>query len=146
MAEDFHSLCDDLGPTITLLQIKDGDCIGGFTNVEWTSPEERKRETDASAVLFNLTTHTSFTCRRPELAVVSFKDRGPYFGDFAELSPFYEPFNKENACLSMTHNTCYFIPQNSEGINELTNQKCNELGLCTFTITEIEVWGVKFKE
>jgi hypothetical protein len=32
MAKDFHSRCDKKGPTITLMQIRDGDCIGGFTN------------------------------------------------------------------------------------------------------------------
>jgi hypothetical protein len=28
---DFHSRCDNKGPTISLFKIKDGDCIGGFT-------------------------------------------------------------------------------------------------------------------
>ncbi len=31
-AKDFHSRCDKKGPTISLFKIKDGDCIGGFTN------------------------------------------------------------------------------------------------------------------
>jgi hypothetical protein len=30
--KDFHSRCDNKGPTISLFKIKDGDCIGGFTN------------------------------------------------------------------------------------------------------------------
>jgi hypothetical protein len=30
--EDFHSRCDKKGPTITLMRVRDGDCIGGFTN------------------------------------------------------------------------------------------------------------------
>jgi hypothetical protein len=29
--EDFHSSCDEKGPTISLFKIKDGDIIGGFT-------------------------------------------------------------------------------------------------------------------
>jgi hypothetical protein len=29
--KDFHSRCDNKGPTICLYKIKDGDCIGGFT-------------------------------------------------------------------------------------------------------------------
>lgn len=28
---DFHKLCDEKGPTITLFKVKDGPCIGGFT-------------------------------------------------------------------------------------------------------------------
>jgi hypothetical protein len=30
-AKDFHSRCDNKGPTISLFKVKDGDCIGGFT-------------------------------------------------------------------------------------------------------------------
>jgi hypothetical protein len=32
-ANDFHSRCDGKGPTISLFKVKDGDCIGGYTNV-----------------------------------------------------------------------------------------------------------------
>ncbi len=28
---NFHSKCDNKGPTICLFKIKDGDCIGGYT-------------------------------------------------------------------------------------------------------------------
>jgi hypothetical protein len=35
MREDFHSRCIKRGPTISLFQILDGDCIGGFTSAEW---------------------------------------------------------------------------------------------------------------
>ena len=72
---------------------------------------------------------------------------GPNFG-FLELTALLEPFNKENACRSWTNRSIYEIPRNSEGINMLTNQKCNGLDndLCYFTISEIEVWGVSFNE
>jgi hypothetical protein len=29
---EFHNICDSKGPTITLYKVKDGDCIGGYTN------------------------------------------------------------------------------------------------------------------
>jgi hypothetical protein len=32
MGKDFHSRCDNKGSTISLFKVKDGDCIGGFTN------------------------------------------------------------------------------------------------------------------
>jgi hypothetical protein len=98
-------------------------------------------------MLFNLTTHTSFPCIDPSIAIWCTKDYGPYFGFWGELSAFYEPFNEENACRSYTNDSGYNIPRNSEGINMLTNQKCKEgLGWCKFTISEIEVWGVSFNE
>ena len=98
-------------------------------------------------MLFNLTTHTSFPCKYPSRAILCSKDNGPYFG-LRELSA-YEPFNKENACSSYTNDSGYSIPRNSEGINMLTNQKCNGIlfnEVCHFTISEIEVWGVTFKD
>ncbi len=54
------------------------------------------------------------------------------------------------ACWSIANHPGYKIPVNSEGINMLTNKKFvkNKHGseICKFTIREIEVWGVKFKD
>jgi hypothetical protein len=98
-------------------------------------------------MLFNFTTHTSFPCNIPSEAIYCKKDYGPYFGS-GELSAFYEPFNKEDACISYTNDSGYRIPSNSEGINKLTNRWCrfSNNPLCEFTISEIEVWGVSFNE
>jgi hypothetical protein len=99
-------------------------------------------------MLFNLTTHASFPCKDPSRAIWCYKDRGPYFGS-AELSAFYEPFNKENVCWSDTNGRAYNIPRNSERINMLTNMKCNSKlnpNLCKFTISELEVWGVSYTD
>jgi hypothetical protein len=35
--EDFHSRCDNKGPTICLFKILNGDCIGGYTTTKWQS-------------------------------------------------------------------------------------------------------------
>ncbi len=53
-AKKFHSRCDNKGPTLCLMKIKEGDCIGGFTKAEWSSPSERKFFSDLDAILFNL--------------------------------------------------------------------------------------------
>jgi hypothetical protein len=92
-------------------------------------------------MIFNLTTHASFPCKKPSRAIWCKKDYGPHFGG-AELSALNEPFNKENACSSWTNWSAYSIPRNSEGINMLTNMENN----VTFTISELEVWGVSFNE
>jgi hypothetical protein len=95
-------------------------------------------------MLFNLTTHASFPCIKPSMAIWCHKDRGPHFGDI-ELSALYEPFNKENVCISWTNDVAYSIPRNSEGINMLTNMKTFP-NRCAFTITELEVWGVCYND
>ena len=76
------------------------------------------------------------------MAIFCDKNRGPCFGE-TELSAYYEPFNKKNACSSYAKRYNYCIPYNSEGINMLKNQK-RESHYCDFTISEIEVWGVSF--
>lgn len=50
--KDFHSRCDDKGPTISLFKIKDDDCIGGYASISWES--EYKIVNDSNAMLFNL--------------------------------------------------------------------------------------------
>ena len=42
-------------PTISLFKIKDnGDCIGGYTSVQWTSQVTGGFMKDDNAILFNL--------------------------------------------------------------------------------------------
>ncbi len=66
-----------------------------------------------------------------------------------ELEVWKEPFNKPKACVSRANLGVYNIPVNDLGINMLTNKKSvkNEYGfeICEFSIKEIEVWGITFK-
>ncbi len=54
--KDFHSRCDGKRPTISLFKVKDtGECIGGYTNAQWSSPYPLGESVyDSSAMLFNL--------------------------------------------------------------------------------------------
>jgi hypothetical protein len=46
-AVDFHRMSDEKGPTITLFKIEDekktgdGECFGGYTEAQWSSPENQ---------------------------------------------------------------------------------------------------------
>ena len=64
LASDFHQKCDKKGATITLIQFKIGDCIGGFTKAEWTSGSGEYKK-DESTILFNLDQNKSFPCLYP---------------------------------------------------------------------------------
>jgi hypothetical protein len=55
---DFHTRCDKKGPTICLFQIKDGDCIGGYTKVNWSSKYTAK--SDDASILFNVETQNFY--------------------------------------------------------------------------------------
>jgi TLD len=56
--KDFHTRCHNKSPTITLFKVKDGDCIGGFTNALWSS--DNTFGSDKDAMLFNMSSRRHF--------------------------------------------------------------------------------------
>ncbi len=97
---NFHTCCDNKGPTICLIQLLDGDCIGGVTSVSWSS--ECKREADSQAFLFNLTRERYFPSKTSGNNIYCHEKFGIAFnaGGFSELSLYSEPFDKEGHCRS----------------------------------------------
>lgn len=49
-----------MGPSITLLKLKDGPCIGGFTNANRIAENNPQNISDDTAMLFNLTNSQKF--------------------------------------------------------------------------------------
>ena len=74
-------MSDGLGPTVTLLKIKDNNqCVGGFTSAQWALSENDTYVSDSTAMLFNLTTRNSFKVQDHTKAITCAYDRGPDFG------------------------------------------------------------------
>jgi hypothetical protein len=69
-----------IGPTITLLQLENGLCIGGFTSENWESTEGFVYKDDNRAVVFNLTDRKAFPVKKYNTAIRCNKNNGPYFG------------------------------------------------------------------
>ena len=138
-SEDFHQRCDNKGPSISLFRMKDGDCIGGFTVNSWSSPDFWECKSDKRAFLFNLTKQRQFTCKNFVHAIVCDRDFGPNFG-WGELEAIKDPFDQENAFKSCANRENYKIPLDKTELNMLTNLKNDS----SFTISEVEIWGVKF--
>jgi hypothetical protein len=134
--KDFHSRCDSKGRTVSLFQIKDGDCIGGYTSQHWDSDKDCKYKADSSAFLFNLTRSRHFPSKGTGTDITCYRDCGPNFngGDSSELCARDQPFNGNKKCWSWTYEPGYKIPL-VDWNNQLTNQKDGK-----FTISELEVW------
>ncbi len=134
--KDFHCRCDSKGRTVSLFQIKDGDCIGGYTSQCWESPCYNKWKADSSAFLFNLTRSRHFPSKATAEDIYCSEYYGPCFvgGNGGELAAYTEPFNGKDKCYSGANQPGYNIPL-VEGKNQLTNQ-----GDGYFTISELEVW------
>ncbi|CAF4087989.1 unnamed protein product, partial [Adineta steineri] len=84
-SEDFHRCSDDRGPTMTIIQSKNGNYLfGGYTEISWTCDNTYKK--DPNAFLFTLRNPhdvqpTKFTLKsKTDLAVGHAKTTGPYFG------------------------------------------------------------------
>jgi hypothetical protein len=75
--------------------------------------------------------------------ILRLRDYGPCFA-FYELSASKEPFNGEGNCLALEKEigdkNCYNIPFEGDK-NMLTNMESE-----SFTISELEVWQVKYLE
>ena len=138
-AKDFHYRCNERGPTITLLKIKNGDCIGGYTQAQWSSPNIDYLAPDRYAMVFNLSCERYFLNKEVGKEIWIRRDNGPVFGR-AELGAWKEPFNAKKSCWSNANHASYQIPIDKDGKNMLTNL---EDGF--FTITEMEVWEVTEK-
>lgn len=56
-AATFHKKCDEQGPTVTVVQVKETmQIIGGYTSLSWNSPKGNYYfEADPLAFIFSLT-------------------------------------------------------------------------------------------
>ena len=132
--KDFHSRCDSKFRTVSLFQIEDGDCIGGYTSQCWESKLRfYGHKADGSAFLFNLTRSRHFPIKDIRAAIRCQPDIGPAFGN-KELNAGLEPFNRKDNCMAVANELGYNIPI-VDGKNQLTNQAD-----IYFTISELEVW------
>ncbi|CAF0941390.1 unnamed protein product [Didymodactylos carnosus] len=86
----FHRHCDDIGPTMTVVQSKDGYLFGGYTSVPWASALGSQKN-DPTAFLFTLVSPvvesgTKFACIKAGTnAVFHSFSCGPAFGTGYDL-------------------------------------------------------------
>lgn len=53
-ALDFHRLCDNKGPTLTIVQSSLGKVFGGYTSLAWKSVSENQFERDKESFIFSM--------------------------------------------------------------------------------------------
>eukprot|EP00026_Physarum_polycephalum_P009736 Phypoly_transcript_09870.p1 GENE.Phypoly_transcript_09870~~Phypoly_transcript_09870.p1 ORF type:complete len:411 (+),score=55.18 Phypoly_transcript_09870:129-1361(+) len=52
---DFHTRCDNKGPTLTIIQSKEGFLFGGYSPESWENPTKNHYKTNPFAFIFTLT-------------------------------------------------------------------------------------------
>ena len=125
-ASDFHRLCDNIGPTLTIGKTPANYIFGGFTKAKW---EKRKEIPDSDAFVFSLNQKKKFDSKNKKASISNQNDYGPIFGDGS-----YAIDIKNNILSTKNH---WSNPKNSYGENlGLTEDKY-------FSVVELEVFLVE---
>ena len=123
----FHSLCDNKGPTLTLIEIDDGNKIGIYTPLSWDNNHTIKK--DMETFMFNLNKKQKYKKIKQEFSIHCYSEFGPYTNNFG----FY---NKQMKTIS--HGGLY-IESYEKGSEILPNNSHNFID---FKVKEIEIFKV----
>ena len=131
-ASSFHEKCDNISPTITIIQTKEGYRYGGYTSVCWDVPEKSEYRTDNDAFIFSFDTLKKYECLNKEKSILCSPLFGPNFGDGTICVP--------DNCFEET-NTFYQWPSvyNLTEKNELTLGNENKINIMDYEVYAIEL-------
>jgi len=140
-SEKFHRLCDNKGPTITLVRDNEGRCFGGYTSANWSSFIGYVY--DKTAFMFSFNQNKKVMVRHPQYAIYCGDARiyGPTFGGghdmillvYSGYGGGWENWNSGQ--------NCYLNPYSYGSGNIATGRGWHGW----FKAQEIEVWSYKEK-
>ena len=143
---DFHSRCDSVKNTVTIIKTTDDYVFGGYTDEAWSSTGGSKK--DVNAFLFSLVknkviSYKVMKCIEPEKAIHCQSTYGPIFGtghlegghDLCIRTPFDKSLNYSN--LGRSYN-CPGQQHPKGGVSTLCQSYL--AGSHTFQVKEIEVY------
>ena len=128
--KDFHKLCDEISPLLTIVRAKNGNRFGGYASVALTKNASDQAINDPNAFVFSIDKKYKYNTNNPSSAIRSVTSRGPCFGDSC---PFYIG-NK-----FLTNNSSYSNPKNDYNCPPYVLT-----GAEYFTVDELEVYKVNF--
>ena len=80
--DDFHRLCDNKGPTLTLVKTTENYIFGGFTPLDWKSEGGEIKDKSNQSFIFSLNLMKKFDMIKDGgKAIRCIKTEGPDFGD-----------------------------------------------------------------
>ena len=96
---NFHSRCDNIPNTLTIIKSAGNRRFGGFASETWESPTNVKRKDDKNAFLFSLDKQKIYSYKKDGNALECKNDWGPTFG--IEPSSIYigpNPIQEKQLC------------------------------------------------
>ena len=129
----FHLKCDNKGPTLVIMKTSFDKVIGGFTTLNWTTPQNSGifyKDNSGKSFLFSLTLKEKYNLRSTtNLAICCNGNYGPIFGNYDLLT--VSQANQYN-CGNYDVGTCY----------DYNGSKENFYGGVPYKLKEIEVYSV----
>jgi hypothetical protein len=131
----FHSKCDNVGPTMSIMKSSQGNIFGGFTEKSWSG--SGNYQTDPKAFLFSLVNSHKKPCKlrstSDSYSVYAYSTYGPTFG------------GGHNLCVNFSSNYCssyasYVMEDTSLGFSYDTSLLA---GSSNFTLSDMEVYAIK---
>ena len=141
-SSDFHSKCDYISNTVTIIKTTSNSVFGGFTSAPWTSSTEYTGTYDPNAFLFSLrqlgnTNKQRLNITSPNYAILINYSYGPSFGAGYDLYVSDNSNQNENSYSNLGGS--YKLPNK---INRGTLAQSYLAGSYHWKTTEIEVYQV----
>jgi hypothetical protein len=119
----FHELCDEKGPTITVMKSKAGRVFGGFAMQSWDSKTGWKA--DKKAFIYSIDRQQIYRVIHAQKALYCRSDLGPSFG-WCALGLGGDPLNGETGGRCYTNGyddaPIYGIKSDAQGNHEVTGE------------------------
>lgn len=103
-AQDFHSRCDNKGPTITFIKTTTNKIFGGFTNLSWESRINllgAYKSNDPYAFIFSIDKKIKLNCNDTRYITYCSSSTGPVFGNGFDIGIYN---NWDSNCYSKIKN------------------------------------------
>ncbi|TNV77877.1 hypothetical protein FGO68_gene11697 [Halteria grandinella] len=146
-ADKFHRLCDQKGPTLTVIQtlgsmIDPVRTFGGYTSLSWKSPQYPQDLPDPDAFLFSLDHKSLHPVKQTYNAVTHRKDYLAIFGQGYDVS--MAGRCNENNISKSYFGCCYEMPELMVAGSE--EAKCYMAGTYNYKVKDFEVFQIIYLE
>ncbi len=143
-ASSFHSKCDGILGTLTLIKSKNLNIFGGYTEADWSGFGYKY---DANAFLFSLINKYSIPTKMsvmiPDYAILSSSSIGPAFGSGHDLACFDNSGLCQSQNLRYTYQLPEFLTETNGTPQTFLGGVENFLGVVeSFQVLDVEVYSV----
>jgi hypothetical protein len=139
-SSNFHSKCDNVPNTLTIIQTTQNFSFGGFTSLPWDSGNQYKADTTGTTFVFSVTNRhhivgKTFPLTSSNYALYCSSSYGPIFGGYS-----HHCIYGANGCNGNTSNDTYLGDASANDTGLAGNQVFT--GERNFTVKEIEVFAL----